>query len=111
MQSIIENFKNRVENKFRFKESDLITLLAKLTTQKASAKQALDILNCCSYARLNENQTTVVENIWNELKNQNFNFQIQHYNCILSFARDKGNINLAEEIFNDIQKNGIKPNP
>lgn len=101
--------KNRVESKTRVTKSDLQSLLAKLTTQKANAEQALEILSCCSYARLDENQNAVVKNIWNELKNQNEHLQIQHYNHILFFARDRADINLAEEILEDIEKNGIKP--
>lgn len=90
-------------------KADLQSVLDKLKTQNANAEQALDILSCCSYARFDENQNTVVQNIWNQLKNQNENFSIQHYNCMLSFTRQEGNKQLAEEIFAEIEKNDIKP--
>lgn len=109
LQVIIEDLKKRVESKTRLTRSDLQSLLSKLTTQKPNAEQALEILNCCSFARLDENQNSVVKNIWNELKNQNENFRIQHYNRILFFARDRADVKLAEEIFNEIEKNGITP--
>lgn len=109
LQVVIADLKKRVENKNRLSKGDLQSLLNKLTTQKANAEQALDILSCCSFARLDENQNTVVKSIWNELKNQNEKFQIQHYNRILAFARDRADIKLAEEILNDIEKSGIKP--
>lgn len=109
LQVIIRDLKTRVESKTRVTKADLQSLLAKLTTQKANAEQALEILSCCSYARLDENQNTVVKNIWKELKNQNENLQIQHYNRILFFARDRADVKLAEEILDEIQKNEIKP--
>lgn len=109
LESIIKQLKFRIENKDRLTKDDLKKLLTKLTTQKANAEQALEILSCCTFARLGENQTPVVENIWKELKTQNDDLKIQHYNCVLSFARDKANIELAEDIFNEMQKNGIKP--
>lgn len=84
-------------------------MLAKLASQKANAEQAFEILRCCSFARLDENQNAVVKKIWNALKSQGEQFQIQHYNRILTFARDRADVKLAEEILNEIGKNEIKP--
>ena len=106
---MIGDLKHRIENKNRLTKADLQLLLTKLSTQKANAEQALDILSCCSYTRHDDNQSAIVKNIWKELKNQNENFQIQHYNRILGYARDKADVKLAEEIFEEIGKNGIKP--
>lgn len=105
---MIEDLKKRVESKTRLTKNDLQSLLIKLATQKPNAEQALDILSCCSFARLDDNQNAVVKNIWNELKNQSENFQIQHYNRILSFARHRGDVKLAEDALNEIEKKGIK---
>lgn len=102
--------KSRVENKTRLTNANLQSLLAKLTTHKANADQALEILRCCSYARFDkENAEKIIEKIWNILKSQNDNFEIQHYNCILNVARNQADIKLAEETFDEIEKNGIKP--
>lgn len=109
LQVIIKDLKNRVENKNRVTKADLKSLLAKLTTQKANAEEALEILSCCSFARLDEHQASVVKSIWNELKNQNQDLQIQHYNRMLFFARDRSNIKLAEEIWDEIKNKGLKP--
>lgn len=109
MPVLIENLKNRVESKTRLTRADLQTVLDKLKTQSANAEQALEILSCCSNARYDDNQNIVVENIWKHLKGQNENFSIQHYNCILSFARNRGNTKLAAEIFAEIEQNEIKP--
>lgn len=84
--------------------------MSKLKTQKADADQAFEILSCVQYARFDsKNPKVLIEQIWNELKCQIDNFQIQHYNCILHLTRNQDNLKLAEEIFNEIEKNGIKP--
>lgn len=105
---MIEDLKKRVESKTRLTKNDLKILLTKLETQKPNAEQALEILSCCSFARLDENQRAVVRDIWNELKKQSENFQIQHFNRMLFFARDKAASKLAEDVVNEIEKNGIK---
>lgn len=109
LQSIIKDLKIRVEKKTRLTKSDLQALLTKLTAQETNAEEAMEILNCCTYARIDENQNALVGKIWQALKTQHDDFQIQHYNCVLKFARDKADIELAEQIFADITKSGVKP--
>lgn len=72
--------------------------------------QALEILRCCSYARTDDNKSTLVNNIWEELKKQNNQFQIQHYNCMLQLASDKADAKRVQEIFDEMGKADIKPN-
>lgn len=109
LQTIIKEFRGRIENKSRLTNGDFQSLLTKLKTEKVDSVQALEILRCCSYARLEQNQTNLVNSIWNELKKQNNQFQIQHYNCLLQFARDKANTKLAQQVFDEMAEADIKP--
>lgn len=107
---MIKELQNRIETKSRLTNRDLQSLLAKLRAQKVDSTQALEILRCCSYARIDQNQSDVINNIWNELKKHDNQFQIQHYNCMLQYARDTANLKYVQQIFDEMVNANIKPN-
>lgn len=110
MEVLIKDLRNRVETKSRVSTNDLQTLLNKLRIQNVDSWQALEILRCCSYARLEKNQFNAVNNIWKELKKHDEDFSIQHYNYMLQFAKDRANVTYVQEIFDEMIKAKIKPN-
>lgn len=110
LEVIIKELQNRIESKSRLTNKDLQSLLAKLRARKVDNTQALEILRCCTYARVDQNQSDVINNIWNELKKNDNQFQIQHYNCMLQFARDKANVKRVQEIFDEMVNANVKPN-
>lgn len=99
-----------MENKSRLSNDDFQNLLTKLKTEKVNSAQALEILRLCSFAHSDQNLKNVVYNIWNELKKENDEFQVQHYNYILNFARDRQDVERAQAIFDELIKDGVKPN-
>lgn len=109
LENTIKELKGRIENKSRLTNGDLQSLLTKLKAEKVDSTQALEILKCCSFARIDQNQINLVNTIWDELKKQNNQFQIQHYNCLLQFARDKANTKMAQKIFDEMAEVNIKP--
>lgn len=109
LDNILKEFNNRAEAKTRLSKDDLQMLLTKVKEQKVDSTQALEILRCCTYARTRRNENDIVNDIWNELKKNNDKFRIQHYNCILQFARDKQDVIRAQELFDEMIKSEIKP--
>lgn len=110
LEVIIKELQNRIETKSRLTNKDLQSLLTKLRARKVDSAQALEILRCCTYARLDQNQSVVINNIWNELKKHENQFQIQHYNCMLQFARDKADVKRVQEVFDEMVNANIKLN-
>lgn len=99
-----------MENKSRLRSRELQTLLAKLRPQQVNSTEALEILQCCTFARTDHNQRQIVDEIWKELKKQNNEYQVQHYNCLLQFARDKQDAEYVQTIFDEMIEDGITPN-
>lgn len=99
-----------MENKSRLSNGDFQSLLTKLKTQNVNSAQALEILRLCSFTHADQNLKNVVYNIWEELKKENGEFQAQHYNYILSFARDTQDLERAQAIFDELIRDGVKPN-
>lgn len=110
LQVLIEDLKDRVENRVRLKDADLQSILTSLATQKPNTEEALEILKYCTFVADYERQNAMVNKVWNKMKIQSETFGIQHYNSILSFARHRGDVNLAEDIVNEIKKNEIEFN-
>lgn len=99
-----------MENKSNLTNKDLVPLLEKLKSQTVDSTQALEILRLCSFGRTIHFQGNIVNGIWNELKKENKDFQVQHYNCMLHFGRNRGNFKLVQTIFDGMIEDGIKPN-
>lgn len=106
---IVTELKNRAKYKLNLSLNDLQLLLSKLKAERVNSEEALEILKCCACASTKENLSAIVNDIWIELKNENTEFQVQHYNYMLRFAKDKQDTQRAQEIFNEMQQNGIKP--
>lgn len=109
MEYTIIKMKNRMAQKSNITLSDLQSLFLKIETQKLDSVQALDILTFCSYARTEQDQTGISKSIWETMKKQNTPFQVQHYNRFMQLASHKKNPTLAQEIFDELIKDGIKP--
>lgn len=107
LNSDINVLENRAKCKLRLSNRDLHSLLFKLNKERANSIQALEILRCCSHAITEQNQCAIVNDIWNELKKCNNEFQIQHYNHMLRFAVDKTDAKRAQAIFDEMLRNGI----
>lgn len=71
--------------------------------------QALEILRLFSFLRTDENQSDIVNSIWRELKKDNVNIQVQHYNYRLHLAKNNQNVDQTQVIFDELLKDGIKP--
>ena len=110
LETFIKELKYRVENKSRLSTGDLHTLLHKLKLQTVDNAQALEILRICSFVRSDENHSGISEAIWKELKKENADFQVHHYNCLLQIARDNNDVKRAQKIFDEMVNDGIKPN-
>lgn len=110
LETFIKELKNRVENKSRLSAGDLQTLLHKLKLQTVDSAQALEILRICSFVRSGENHSGIADAIWRELKKENADFQVQHYNCLLQIAQEKHDVTRAQKIFDEMVTDGIKPN-
>lgn len=108
LSDIIKKFTNQAKNRAALSDTDLQTLLTTLKTRPADSVEALELLRCCTQARTGPNQTDIVHDIWKELKRHN-RFQIEHYSYLLQFAKDKRNTQLAQEIFDEMIKDGIRP--
>lgn len=109
MKTVISELKARIENKSRLTSNDLQILLTNLKTEKVDSDEALEILRCCSFARIEQNQSKIVNNIWDELKKHENQFQIQHYHCMLQFAKDKADAQRAQQLFDEMVNAAIKP--
>ncbi|XP_055312803.1 leucine-rich PPR motif-containing protein, mitochondrial-like [Sitodiplosis mosellana] len=110
LKTVVEELKNRVENKSRLSNRDLQSLLTNLKSQTVDSAQALEILRMCSFVHPDEVRNDIVKGIWKELKKQNPDFQVQHYNYLLQIARNKQDVKYAQQIFDDLIKDDIKPN-
>lgn len=109
MELAVKQLNDRVENQSCLSSDDLNSLLMKVkSVKKVESSQALEILRLCSFLRIDENQSDIVNSIWNELKKEKANFQIQHYNCILLLARNNPDIEQLQVIFDELLKDGIK---
>lgn len=106
---MISELKTLVENKSNVSIENLKMVLKKLENQKVSSSQALDILQCCAFARFNQDQSNVTNKLWEQLKQQKNELQSQHYACMLQFHANKGNIAETQAIFDDLIESGFKP--
>lgn len=109
LDSDINVLENRAKCRRQLSNRDLHSLLLKLSKERANSTQTLEILRYCTHAITEQNQCDIVNDIWNELKKCNNEFQIEHYNHMLRFAADKIDVKRAEEIFDEMIKNGIVP--
>lgn len=108
LDATIKEFKNRAKYKLDVSNRDLNSLLSKLKTHKADSTQTLEILKCCSYASIDPNQSEIVDSICTELKKHTV-FHVDHFNYILQFAKDKRDSQRAQEIFDEMINDGVKP--
>lgn len=102
----IKELKGRIENKLRLTEGDLHSLLDKLRAQKVSNEEALEILQCCSYTRIDSNGRRLINRIWKELKEKEIQFEIQHYKCLLQVYRN--DVPRAQQAFDEMLAAGFK---
>lgn len=109
LQVLIGSFKSRIENKSRLSKADLQLLLNKLQAHKANSNQALDILQCCAHSRIDNKDKDIVLSIWNELKKQNVEYQINHYKCLLTFYRDIRDVEQTQTVFDEMVQAGLTP--
>lgn len=106
--------KKSVANRNRLSQYELKMLFNRIKTQKPTAEQALNILQLCSFGRIDQNVTEMVKSIWHELHSaDNMNaheFSTQHYNCVLKFASDRRDVNYTQAIFDQMIANSNEPN-
>lgn len=108
LNALIQVLNNQAKYKLCLLDNHLQPLLSRLKTDQVNSAEALEILRCCSQAVTDSNQRDIVNNIWIELKKRT-KFQIEHYNYFLDFLKYKRDTKRAQEIFDEMIADGIKP--
>lgn len=101
----------KIEGKSRIPIHQLKDILRRLEKHKLDDTQALKVLKCCTYNRVDTDQTDILTDIWRVLQKKNINLQLAHYNCLLQFYSIKRNVAKAQETFDDMIKAGFKADP
>lgn len=109
LEFVIKQLKRRVENASQLSNGDLQSLLKKLKSHKCDSAQALEILKCCSFTRMDENQTAIMTSIWNELNKQNIDFKTPHYNCLMQYFINIGELKRVQTIFDEMIASKLEP--
>lgn len=107
---MLRDYKVRLENRNLLTQHDWEKLAATIKKQTVSSQQALEFFRLCSFGRVHPKSADIVFDIWKHFKDQENFLEISHYNYLLQFARDKSNCQQTQQIFDELIKNGLKPN-
>lgn len=106
-----QSSKSRSEVRPQLSLQSLKSTLKQVRSQPVSSTQALELLQSVSQSRLDKGQFDIVKDIWKELKKNNKDFTIEHYNCLLQLSRNKLDAKFAKAVFDDLTAAGLKPDP